>query len=276
LQCYLAQLVNQHPGEVYVCTNTIQCQHGTSLGDEWNEAVAPLPLLYECNLLFCSLRSNKSGHLSFLFVVLPLPSVILSPTTKKLFWRGATHASILLRKYQCAVDCVAVSFTASAGAATALPNWNQLVVRLPGCDVMLFVVWPAARYIVIVTICWALMGKAMGSETARAPLGMLIEDLPEKVTVWRVEGWIWCIPARWLMGSATVTAVIGNTLPPNAFENLSRIWLACAVMKSVWRIVEFTKTAPVWFCSRINTHPQHLFHHPTHHHYYTFPSQVQV
>jgi hypothetical protein len=112
---------------------------------------------------------------------------------------------------------------------------------------MLFVVWPAARYMVTVTIWAALMGKLMGSDTARAPLGMLMPLLPEKVTFWTVLGCIWWMPAVWFRGRATVTAVMGRLEPPKTFENLRRIWLACAVRKSIWRMVEFTKTAPVWF-----------------------------
>jgi hypothetical protein len=87
----------------------------------------------------------------------------------------------------------------------------------------------------------------MGSETARAPLGIMIPSLPEKVIFLTVLAWIWWIPAVLLAGRATVMAVMGRFEPPKTLEILMRIWFACAVMNSVWRMVEFTKTAPVWF-----------------------------
>ena len=112
---------------------------------------------------------------------------------------------------------------------------------------MLFVVWPVARYTVTVMICCALMGKLIGSETASAPLGTVMPSLPPKVTFWMVLGWTWWIPAVWFKGRATVTAVMGRLDPPKTLENFRRIWRASVVMKRVWRMVLFTKTAPVWF-----------------------------
>lgn len=60
---------------------------------------------------------------------------------------------------------------------------------------MELVFWPDARYAVTVMTCWALIGKLMGSETRSAPLGILIESLPEKVTFCNVLVWIWWMPA---------------------------------------------------------------------------------
>lgn len=45
-----------------------------------------------------------------------------------------------------------------------------------------FVVCPVARNMVTVTILWSLILKFKGSDTASAPLGIEIEELPEKVT----------------------------------------------------------------------------------------------
>lgn len=99
-----------------------------------------------------------------------------SPTIKRLPMVLGVQASTLEMKYQCAAVCVEASVTAISAAFTALPNCHQLFVRLPGWLVIEFVVWPVARYAVTVMTCWALMGKLMGSETANAPLGMLMES----------------------------------------------------------------------------------------------------
>jgi hypothetical protein len=70
---------------------------------------------------------------------------------------------------------------------------------------------------------WGLMGKLRGSETARAPLGMEMEEFPEKVTLWRVEAWIWWMPAVLFAGRATVTAVMGRFVTPKALDICRRI-----------------------------------------------------
>src|SRR5689334_8142197 len=98
-------------------------------------------------------------------------------------------------------------------------------------------------------ICCALIEKLMGSETASAPLGILMELLPEKVTFCSVLAWISWMPAVWLMGKATVTAVMGKFEPPKTFEILIRICEASVDMYRVCRMVELTKTAPLWFCN---------------------------
>lgn len=85
----------------------------------------------------------------------------------------------------------------------------------------------------------------MGSETARAPLGMLMSERPEKVTFCRVDACTWWIPAVPFTGNATVTAVIGRFVRPKAFEILRRICEAPTVMWRVCLIVALTKTVPV-------------------------------
>ena len=74
-----------------------------------------------------------------------------------------------------------------------------------------------------VSMLWGLILKFKGSETASAPLGMEMESLPEKVIFWRVDAWIWWIPAVSFAGRAIVTAVIGRFVTPKAFEILMRI-----------------------------------------------------
>ena len=101
---------------------------------------------------------------------------------------------------------------------------------------------------VTVSMDWDLMLKFRGSDTARAPLGMEIVSFPENVTFWRVEGWIWWMPAVSFAGRAIVTAVMGRFVTPKALEILRRIWEAPTDMWRVWRMVLLTKTAPVWFC----------------------------
>ena len=75
---------------------------------------------------------------------------------------------------------------------------------------------------------WAFTGREMGSEMARAPLGMVNEGEPEeKVTGWRVEGRMALEPApeevRLVWGRATVTAVMGRSEAPKALLNWRRI-----------------------------------------------------
>lgn len=77
------------------------------------------------------------------------------------------------------------------------------------------------------------MGKLSGSETARPPYGIEIESEPEKVAFWRVEGWIWWMPAVLFRGRAMDTAVIGRFVTPNALDILRRIWEAPTDM---WRV----------------------------------------
>lgn len=65
--------------------------------------------------------------------------------------------------------------------------------------------------------------KLIGSETASAPSGMLMEGLPLKVSVWKVSGCIALTPAEPLAGRATVTAVIGRSTGLKTLEMRTRI-----------------------------------------------------
>jgi hypothetical protein len=56
---------------------------------------------------------------------------------------------------------------------TWFPNTIQLVVLLPGCEVMKFVVCPSLKYIVTVNIDVGATRKLIGSETTSAPFGMV-------------------------------------------------------------------------------------------------------
>jgi hypothetical protein len=87
----------------------------------------------------------------------------------------------------------------------------------------MLVVCPVARNIVTVIIDCGSMGKLRGSETASPAFGMLMDVFPLNVTVWRVCGWIALTPAAPLAGSATVTAVMGKGVTPNALEKRSLI-----------------------------------------------------
>ncbi len=89
--------------------------------------------------------------------------------------------------------------------------------------------------------------KSIGSETARAPFGMVKSGLPEKVTVLSVLVSIEDTPTEPLVGRATVTAVMGRSVVPKTLEMRIRMGEPPMDMCSVWRMVEFTNTAPVWF-----------------------------
>src|SRR3569833_866053 len=63
----------------------------------------------------------------------------------------------------------------------------------------------------------AFTGKSMGSETARAPLGIVpLAWPPEKVTALREDGLMLDVPTEPFARTATVTAVIGRSLTPKA------------------------------------------------------------
>ena len=76
---------------------------------------------------------------------------------------------------------------------------------------------------------WERTGRGMGSEMARAPLGMVKEGMPpEKVTGWRVSGRMALDPAPLdavpgVGGSATVAAVMVRSEPPKALLNWRRM-----------------------------------------------------
>lgn len=97
-----------------------------------------------------------------------------------------------------------------------------MLIRLPGCEVILLPCCPLARYIDMLSSDCGATGKRRGSETASDPSGIRIDSLPEKVTVCRVPSWISEDPAEEAFGagSATVMAVIGRSVAPKALEIL--------------------------------------------------------
>ena len=58
-------------------------------------------------------------------------------------------------------------------AETWFPKAIQLVVLLPGCEVMKFVVCPFCKYIVTVNIDCGATERLIGSETTSAPFGIV-------------------------------------------------------------------------------------------------------
>ena len=104
---------------------------------------------------------------------------------------------------------------------------------------------PTDKYMETEMIDCGAMRKLSGSDTAKAPFGIVIEGLPLKVTDWTVDDSILLTPAEPLNGSATETAVIGKSVTPKAFEMRIRIWSPPVDMCKVWRMVEFGKTTPV-------------------------------
>lgn len=95
---------------------------------------------------------------------------------------------------------------------------------------------------VTVSIDCDLISKSIGSETARAPVGIKNEGLPPKATVLRVPGTMVLTPAEPLYGKATVTAVTGRSFVPNAFDTRILICFAPIDMCSVCRIVALRRT----------------------------------
>lgn len=74
----------------------------------------------------------------------------------------------------------------------------------------------------------AFTGREMGSEMARAPLGMVKEgEPPEKVTVLRVSGRMELVPEpaeeEDVTGRATVAARMGRSVAPKELLNCKRI-----------------------------------------------------
>lgn len=93
----------------------------------------------------CRRASSASGHRSLPSVVLPRPSVMLSPTRTSVPPPGdGAHASSVLMKYQCATLVAEAAALRSADDVWS-PRASQVVVRDPGCEVIAPPVWPAAR-----------------------------------------------------------------------------------------------------------------------------------
>jgi hypothetical protein len=150
---------------------------------------------------------------------------MLSPTMAKAMLFSGSQASTAEIKYQWSVfpkpDTVVRSVvdTWSPGAA-------KLVVRLPGWPVMAKPAWPWAKYAVTARTDWALTGNLRGSETAKAPGGMMKPFWPEKVTVWTVSGRTALAPAEPLTGRATEAPVMGRSVAPKALLKVRRMTAA--------------------------------------------------
>lgn len=107
---------------------------------------------------------------------------------------------------------------------------------------------PDAKYIVMARFDCGSTVKLSGSETASAPLGIVIDSSPPlKVTVCKVEGWMALTPAEPLKGRPIVSAVMGKSVRPNEFEIRRRICAAPVVTCTVCRMVLFLKMTSVSF-----------------------------
>ena len=94
----------------------------------------------------------------------------------------------------------------------------------------------------------------MGSETTCAPLGMMIDVFPEKVSGTDEPGTISGVPAAPSSGMAIATCVMGRSFTPNAFEMRRRMYDSAAIeVWMVWRIVAFVKIELVPFCAPCQT-----------------------
>lgn len=113
---------------------------------------------------------------------------------------------------------------------------------------MEFEAWPVARYMLTVRICCAVTGYAIGSDTARAPLGIvMLASPPDHVTGARDVGAMAEVPAEPFCGTAMVAAEMGRSVPPKALETTMRMVGADWVRNMVWRRVASWNTTPVWF-----------------------------
>ena len=91
----------------------------------------------------------------------------------------------------------------------------------------------------------ACIGNMNGSDTIKAPFGMVKLGLPLNVNVFNVFVTMALLPGVLLKGSATVTAVIGSAVAPNALLMRKRCQEPEVVTWIVWRKVELPKTSPV-------------------------------
>lgn len=85
---------------------------------------------------------------------------------------------------------------------------------------------PSCKNRVMANMDCAPILKFSGSETASPALGITTDSDPLNVTTWLVPGSISGTPAAPPSGRATLTAVIGKSLRPNAFEIWILIWFA--------------------------------------------------
>lgn len=86
------------------------------------------------------------------------------------------------------------------------------------------------------------MAKLTGSETARAPLGIVKFLLPLNVRVFKVAKFIALAPAVPFLGRAIVAVVICRSFTPKALEKRTRIWSPPIDVRTVCRMVESVKT----------------------------------
>ena len=127
-------------------------------------------------------------------------------------------------------------------ALTWFPACIQIVVRLPGCPLILFPCWPFARYIVRAIFDSAFAAKSTGSEYATVPRGMVIEADPLKVKPAMGDASIALTPAFPEVGRASEAAVMGRSVVPKVLENWIRRRVVAMERCKVWRIVASLKT----------------------------------
>ena len=87
---------------------------------------------------------RRSGQRLLAFVVLPRPSVMLSPIMEREVEVEERRPWIVERRYQWFVGVVSGRSWRS-GWETWLPGERKVVVRLPGWPVMEWPVWPVER-----------------------------------------------------------------------------------------------------------------------------------
>lgn len=147
--------------------------------------------------------------------------------------------------HQCSRLCV--DSVEILDSETRFPKDIQLVVRLPGCDVMSNPSCPSFVYRVMVNVDWGWTVNSTGSETMSAPSGIEKLWFPLKVRGLSVFVSIALAPGVPSSGSATVAAVMFRLFGPNAFENRTRIWSPPILVWIVCLIVESAKTPSVPF-----------------------------
>lgn len=94
---------------------------------------------------------------------------------------------------------------------------------------MSLVTWPSSRNMVMLSSVPALTSKSIGSETTSAPFGIVKDGEPLNVNVFRVLVSIAGMPGTPPNGRAMVTAVMGRSVMPNAFDMRRRMWGEVAV-----------------------------------------------
>ena len=90
--------------------------------------------------------------------------------------------------------------------------------------------------------------KSIGSDTMRAPFGILNDVEPLNVTFRSVSGWILLTPEELFPGSATVTAEMGRVVVPKTLVKRKRKKDPPSERCRVCRIVAFSNIAADSFC----------------------------